>query len=178
MLFKDAPDLLSEFKNFLPDASGSGNGGPGVVGILPQPTGGPGASAPSWGQPDISSDKAVKKFSSSSKRRRRPPEKESMPVPSSRTAPSRVRIDPSLRFLVKLRPLFAVQETETSSQARRQPPILTIPAARLSRTSTFAQSRYRFTATVTSSHAPPAWPPFFPSRWDELLRSAHVLRTS
>ncbi|EIW64077.1 uncharacterized protein TRAVEDRAFT_32917 [Trametes versicolor FP-101664 SS1] len=41
MLFKDAPDLMDEFKDFLPEATGPAAHLQGVVGILPQPTAGP-----------------------------------------------------------------------------------------------------------------------------------------
>ena len=41
MLFKDAPDLMAEFKDFLPEAAPPAHPA-GLVGILPQPTTGPG----------------------------------------------------------------------------------------------------------------------------------------
>ena len=41
MLFKDAPDLMDEFKDFLPEAVPPQHPA-GLVGILPQPTTGPG----------------------------------------------------------------------------------------------------------------------------------------
>ncbi|TBU34473.1 hypothetical protein BD311DRAFT_649726 [Dichomitus squalens] len=43
MLFKDAPDLMDEFKDFLPEVVPPTHPA-GLVGILPQPTGGPGVS--------------------------------------------------------------------------------------------------------------------------------------
>jgi paired amphipathic helix protein Sin3a len=80
MLFKDAPDLLSEFKDFLPDAVPA-NIGPGGVSILP--LAGLWESSP----PNASG----KKFSQASKRnRKRVPEKDSTPVLPAKAIPSRV----------------------------------------------------------------------------------------
>jgi paired amphipathic helix protein Sin3a len=77
-LFKDAPDLLSEFKNFLPDA-----------GFVPRSGQQHGSS---WAQADIpiSADKAGKRVSSSARRRKRPAEKDITPAPPVRIAPNRV----------------------------------------------------------------------------------------
>lgn len=79
-LFKDAPDLLAEFKDFLPEITGQPTPG-GAVGILPQPAGGPGVAGPStWGV-DSDRDKASKKPIAQLKRRRKPVEKDTTPVP-------------------------------------------------------------------------------------------------
>ncbi|KAJ7242561.1 hypothetical protein B0H12DRAFT_1132175 [Mycena haematopus] len=70
-LFKDAPDLLSEFKAFLPEMLG----GQGGLVILPQPSGAP------WPQSDPSLDKPVKKPAQPAKRKKRVLEKDPTPVP-------------------------------------------------------------------------------------------------
>jgi paired amphipathic helix protein Sin3a len=84
VLFKDAPDLLSEFKDFLPEVSMALSQS-GAVGILPQPTSGPGVPAP-WVD---GGDKSGKKAQLPPKKRRK--EKETTPAPAVRTVPSRVR---------------------------------------------------------------------------------------
>ncbi|OJA12336.1 hypothetical protein AZE42_02775 [Rhizopogon vesiculosus] len=83
-LFKDAPDLLSEFKDFLPEVS-MALGQSGAVGILPQLTSGPGVPAP-WVD---AVDKSGKKAQLPPKKRRK--EKETTPAPVVRTAPSRAK---------------------------------------------------------------------------------------
>ncbi|KAJ7146324.1 hypothetical protein C8R44DRAFT_973143 [Mycena epipterygia] len=75
-LFKDAPDLLGEFKAFLPEMLG---GQSGLV-ILPQ------SSAP-WPQPDVSVDKPVKKPVQPLKRKKRVIEKDPTPVPPPKPVP-------------------------------------------------------------------------------------------
>ncbi|EAU92595.2 transcription regulatory protein [Coprinopsis cinerea okayama7 len=82
MLFKDAPDLIAEFKAFLPEAMGGG-------GLLDQGgmmMGHPGAAQmDGWGQreqdPRHPSPPPGKKQSTTSKRKKRPLEKEPTPVP-------------------------------------------------------------------------------------------------
>ncbi|KAF8226309.1 hypothetical protein L208DRAFT_1302590 [Tricholoma matsutake] len=93
-LFKDAPDLLIEFKDFLPDAASTGAGQSGLP-ILPQP---PGVAEPSsvpWGQPEPSNsspaEKSTKKAAQPLKRKKRIPEKEATPVPPVKAAPSRAK---------------------------------------------------------------------------------------
>ncbi|KXN88887.1 Paired amphipathic helix protein pst1 [Leucoagaricus sp. SymC.cos] len=81
-LFKDAPDLLAEFKVFLGEVAGPPNG----VVILPQPSGG----ASPWLPPDNSASSPAAsgaKKPQSSKRKKRPTEKETTPVPQSRPPP-------------------------------------------------------------------------------------------
>lgn len=95
-LFKDAPELLAEFKDFLPEALGSGMAPAGVAGILPQPVGGSNTGS-SWGQggPSTSGtmDKVVKKQVPPSKRRKRPADKDLTPVPPpTKVVSTRVRI--------------------------------------------------------------------------------------
>ncbi|KAH9486320.1 Transcriptional regulatory protein SIN3 [Psilocybe cubensis] len=84
MLFKDAPDLLAEFKDFLPEAM-PGSMGPNGVHIMPQ------SSTTSWGPGESSPPHTqVKKPTQAPKRsRKRVPEKEATPVPPSKPAPSR-----------------------------------------------------------------------------------------
>ncbi|GLB35790.1 putative histone deacetylase (HDAC) interacting [Lyophyllum shimeji] len=92
ILFKDAPDLLAEFKDFLPDAVAAAHG-PGPA-ILPQPAKGPGM-VPAWTPAEIQSsspaDKGVKKVAVPSKRKKRAVEKEPTPVPPAKLAPSRAK---------------------------------------------------------------------------------------
>lgn len=92
-LFKDAPDLLAEFKDFLPEITGQAAPS-GVVGILPQPPGGPGVNSSPWsadapGGVDRS-DKAGKKPIPPLKRRKKPIEKDPTPVPPAKTSTNRV----------------------------------------------------------------------------------------
>lgn len=82
-LFKDAPDLLSEFKVFLGEVVGPQNG----VVILPQPSGG----ASPWLPPDNSTSSpavASAKKPQSAKRKKRVVEKEPTPVPQAKAVPS------------------------------------------------------------------------------------------
>ncbi|PFH52285.1 hypothetical protein AMATHDRAFT_74340 [Amanita thiersii Skay4041] len=82
LLFKDAPDLLAEFKDFLPEAASAGPGQSGIV-ILPQP-GGPLATAGGWNQQDMTAPSpgtGPKKPIPAAKRRKRPAEKDTTPVP-------------------------------------------------------------------------------------------------
>src|SRR5688572_27113165 len=69
MLFKDAPDLLAEFKDFLPDAIGPGGMHPGALAMLPQTMSG--GWPPGDASPPMASRKGVQ-----SKRRKKFPEKE------------------------------------------------------------------------------------------------------
>ncbi|KZT74953.1 hypothetical protein DAEQUDRAFT_720143 [Daedalea quercina L-15889] len=73
MLFKDAPDLMQEFRDFLPEAFGPSAQQAGLIGILPQL---PNPSSP-WGQadgpPSTSADKVAK---APTRRRKRVAEKE------------------------------------------------------------------------------------------------------
>jgi paired amphipathic helix protein Sin3a len=96
MLFKNAPDLLGEFKGFLPDAGGLSVPVGGAIGIPPLPVGASGSVGPTWSQQDIPStgpDRS-KKSTTASKRKRRVVEKETTPVPAPRTTSSRVRTPP------------------------------------------------------------------------------------
>ena len=90
LLFKDAPDLLSEFKDFLPEASMAFAAPGGVASILPQSALGPGIP-PQWS--DMDKDKVGKKpVVAPPKKRRKAPEKDTTPVPPSRSIVSRVRV--------------------------------------------------------------------------------------
>ncbi|KAF5385000.1 hypothetical protein D9615_001214 [Tricholomella constricta] len=93
ILFKDAPELLAEFKDFLPEAIAPGPGqGPA---ILPQPVTGPGQAAPAWTQSEVQlsspADKGTKKVTVPSKRKKRVAEKETTPIPPAKVAPSRAK---------------------------------------------------------------------------------------
>jgi paired amphipathic helix protein Sin3a len=88
MLFKDAPDLLGEFKDFLPEALGFGATPGGPTGISSQPNLGANSN---FGQPDVITSDKVKKQIAPVRRKKRPAEKEATPVPSARGGTSRVR---------------------------------------------------------------------------------------
>ncbi|KAI0324037.1 hypothetical protein GY45DRAFT_1314444 [Cubamyces sp. BRFM 1775] len=83
MLFKDAPDLMDEFKDFLPEAAAPPTHPAGLVGILPQPTAGPGMPG-SFGQPDSTQ---AEKTTKQPTRRRKRAEKE--PAAPQKTASGR-----------------------------------------------------------------------------------------
>ncbi|KZT08526.1 uncharacterized protein LAESUDRAFT_648466 [Laetiporus sulphureus 93-53] len=84
MLFKNAPDLMEEFRDFLPEALAPATQSVGLVGILPHPTGGPGA----WSQGEASTSTG-EKGRTPTRRRKRAPEKE---VPGAqKTVGGRVR---------------------------------------------------------------------------------------
>lgn len=98
-LFKDAPDLLSEFKVFL----GEVIGGPAQSGpvLLPQPGGGGGGTSP-WLPPANTASSpgvAPAKKPQSSKRKKRFMEKEPTPVPPAKPVVSS-RVSPPLRWLI------------------------------------------------------------------------------
>ncbi|KAF9024116.1 hypothetical protein BDZ89DRAFT_955044 [Hymenopellis radicata] len=80
-LFQDAPDLLTEFKDFLPEAGNQGMVASGTA------TGPPS----SWNVPPETSsspDKVPKKPAPTLKRKKRVPEKDVTPVPPAKPAPS------------------------------------------------------------------------------------------
>ncbi|KAF8079008.1 histone deacetylase complex, SIN3 component [Lyophyllum atratum] len=93
LLFKDAPDLLAEFKDFLPEAvaAAPGQGPP----ILPQPPTVSGPAAAVWNQPEVQSsspaEKGTKKVAVPAKRKKRGAEKETTPIPPAKVAPSRAK---------------------------------------------------------------------------------------
>lgn len=130
-LFKDAPDLLAEFKDFLPEITGQAAPS-GVVGILPQPAGGPGVAGPStWGADSATADrdKASKKPIAPLKRRRKPVEKDTTPAPQPPKAAANNKVcAPSLCFVkFVLLILSTVQTSKTPSQGRL-PWIFSLPS--------------------------------------------------
>lgn len=132
LLFKDALDLLAEFKDFLPEASLAFAAPGGVAGILPQPTVSPGVPA-QWS--DTDKDKITKKpLVSAPKKRRKGPEKDSTPVPASRLIVSRVRaVDIILHFVADtcLRQRNQSIHTSPESQIRLiTPPMRYLPPRR------------------------------------------------
>lgn len=92
LLFKDAPELLAEFKDFLPEAASVIPGQNGVV-ILPQP-GAHLGPASVWNQQDVSAQgsSSSKKPVAAAKRRKRPAEKDSTPALSDKLTQNRVRL--------------------------------------------------------------------------------------
>lgn len=88
-MFKDAPDLLAEFKDFLPEITGQAPPS-GLVGIQPHPSGSGGQS---WGPSDTAAEKAGKKPIPPLKRRKKVVEKDTTPVPPAKSSANRVRSD-------------------------------------------------------------------------------------
>ena len=84
MLFKDAPDLMDEFKDFLPGEAAPPAQPSGLVGILPQPTTGPGVPGAFPPPEPASAEKGAK----TQNRRRKRAEKE--PVAPPKAVNSRV----------------------------------------------------------------------------------------
>ncbi|KAG9314155.1 hypothetical protein JVU11DRAFT_4941 [Chiua virens] len=83
LLFKDALDLLAEFKDFLPEAPMALGGPSSGATLFQQPTVGPGVPA-QWS--DVDKDKIGKKLAvSAPKKRRKGPDKDTTPVPFSRS---------------------------------------------------------------------------------------------
>lgn len=119
VLFKDAPDLLAEFKDFLPEITG-GIPHPGNA-IMPPPSGA-GPSSQPWNNSNdsapVSPEKVSKKpVAPGVKRKKRVIEKEPTPAPPSKPAPSRVcdHIDIPTWFNYFLSP---GQKTQNCSQRR------------------------------------------------------------
>ncbi|KAJ4485722.1 hypothetical protein J3R30DRAFT_3441510 [Lentinula aciculospora] len=95
ILFKDAPDLLAEFKDFLPEVTGGlAHQGNAVVPPSAPTAGGPSSqpwnnpSEPASGSPEKGSKKAA---GSGAKRKKRVIEKEPTPAPPPKSVPSRVK---------------------------------------------------------------------------------------
>ena len=86
-MFKDAPDLLAEFKKFLPNAIPAS---PGPNGMAPLPQTGLGYAGPPYPPDDSPPNHAAKKPPPSKRNRKRVPEKEATPVPPPKPVPSRV----------------------------------------------------------------------------------------
>lgn len=88
-LFKNEEDLLSEFKDFLPEITGTSTQG-GLVGIRPYPPDGPSASGAMWSHDTTTTTPSVPKGTQApSRRRKREQPKEPLP-PSKQTEPARV----------------------------------------------------------------------------------------
>ena len=81
VLFKDAPDLLEEFKDFLPEALSNHLPPPSLVGVISQQNG-------SWNPPP-DTQQVEKPVKSVSRRKKRVADKEV----STKAAPSRVRYE-------------------------------------------------------------------------------------
>jgi paired amphipathic helix protein Sin3a len=81
ILFKDAPDLLEEFKDFLPEVLSNQLPPSGLAGVLSQQNG-------SW-NPPMDTQQAEKPAKSVSRRKKRVADKEVPP----KAAPSRVRCE-------------------------------------------------------------------------------------
>ncbi|OCH87472.1 hypothetical protein OBBRIDRAFT_814100 [Obba rivulosa] len=84
MLFKDAPDLMAEFRDFLPEAMAPSAQQSGLVSILPQNAG----ATSSWAAGEASASGADKS-KATSRRRKRAPEKEPA-APAQKTSSGRV----------------------------------------------------------------------------------------
>ncbi|KAK2461462.1 hypothetical protein APHAL10511_005925 [Amanita phalloides] len=89
LLFKDAPELLAEFRDFLPEVASLVPSQNGVV-ILPQPGSQLGPTS-GWNQQDVpvSGSSLAKKTVATAKRRKRLTEKDSTPAPSDKLTQNR-----------------------------------------------------------------------------------------
>jgi hypothetical protein len=75
-LFKSEDDLLSEFKDFLPEIAGTSTLQGGLVGIRPNPPDGPSASGAMWSHETTTSASVPKGTQAPSRRRKREQPKE------------------------------------------------------------------------------------------------------
>jgi paired amphipathic helix protein Sin3a len=91
-LFKNEEDLLSEFKDFLPEIAGASSAQPGgLVGIRPYPPDGP----TMWSHDTAAtSPSAPKGTQPPSRRRKREPQKESPASAAKQSEPARVSGNP------------------------------------------------------------------------------------
>ncbi len=126
MLFKDAPDLLAEFKDFLPEVGVGGALGSNAIGLMPAP----GHPDSPWAQPSVT-DKSKKRIPGvPPKRKRRTAEKEPTPVPvPPPPKPAQSRVSSMLHSLKHPSDAFTVEEAKTQSQRPRFPCVLTICGA-------------------------------------------------
>jgi paired amphipathic helix protein Sin3a len=118
-LFKEAPDLLLEFKDFLPDLQ------PGFSsGVLPLPAGISDGLGFPWQKQEIGSGSTDrKKATTTPKRKKRPTEKESTPAPAAKSAQNRVRI-PILLVLSVLSFFFKSQPKKSKHSHKLDSPPL------------------------------------------------------
>ncbi|KAI9508370.1 hypothetical protein F5148DRAFT_1013734 [Russula earlei] len=88
-LFKNEEDLLSEFKDFLPEIAGTSAQQGGLVGIRPYPPDGAGVSGAMWSHETASTSSSVPKGTQApSRRRKREQPKEPLPA-AKQTEPAR-----------------------------------------------------------------------------------------
>ena len=120
-LFKDAPELMEEFKAFLPEVLGPhSQSGPGLIGIMPHPSAV--ATPPVAWDHGESAPAPVEKAKAPSRRRKRVSEKEQLPPASqgqSKAGGSRVRVVAWSVFRILTWFIFRViehEESETESQ--------------------------------------------------------------
>ncbi|KAH9964149.1 hypothetical protein BC827DRAFT_1356668 [Russula dissimulans] len=89
-LFKNEEDLLSEFKDFLPEIAGTSTQQGGLVGIRPYPPDGAGMSGAIWSHESAATSSSVPKGTQApSRRRKREQPKEPLPPPSKQAEPAR-----------------------------------------------------------------------------------------
>ncbi|KAF8506517.1 hypothetical protein F5888DRAFT_1642843 [Russula emetica] len=91
-LFKNEEDLLSEFKDFLPEIAGTSTQQGGLVGIRPNPPDGPSASGALWSHETTATSASVPKGTQAPSRRRKreqpkEPSKQAEPARDSRKRP-------------------------------------------------------------------------------------------
>jgi len=90
-LFKNEEDLLSEFKDFLPEIAGTSTQQGGLVGIRPYPPDGAGISGAIWSHESAATSSSVPKGTQApSRRRKREQPKEPPPPPAKQAEPARV----------------------------------------------------------------------------------------
>lgn len=89
-LFKNEEDLLSEFKDFLPEIAGTSTQQGGLVGIRPYPPDGPSASGAMWSQENTMTPSSVPKGTQAPSRRRKREQPKEPPPPSKQAETARV----------------------------------------------------------------------------------------
>ncbi|KAL4269176.1 Transcriptional regulatory protein Sin3-like protein [Pleurotus pulmonarius] len=130
MLFKDAPDLLAEFKDFLPEVGVGGALGSNAIGLMPAP----GHPDSPWAQPSAA-DKSKKRIPGvQPKRKRRTAEKEPTPVPvplPPKPAQNRSK-KPKHNHKDPDSPVFSPYAGPASPQLSAIPPPMGMPPSQLS----------------------------------------------
>jgi paired amphipathic helix protein Sin3a len=90
-LFKNEEDLLSEFKDFLPEITGTSTQQGGLVGIRPYPPDGPSGSGAMWSHESAATPSSAPKGTQPpSRRRKREQPKEPAPPANKQAEPARV----------------------------------------------------------------------------------------
>ena len=89
-LFKNEEDLLSEFKDFLPEIAGTSAQQGGLVGIRPYPPDGPSGTGAMWSHENTATPSSAPKAQPPSRRRKREQPKEPALPATKQAEPARV----------------------------------------------------------------------------------------